>query len=407
MKPALMMTLLCTLFVGTHIGLATRRVRAALVARLGAAGFLVFFSLVAAASFSILVSFYAAHRIEGVAGVALAGVPAAHALLMGAIVLGAVLTVAGLVSYPASPYDLFRPTIQPPRGVERITRHPFFAGVALFALAHALLATRLIGTVFFGGLAFLAIAGPRYQDAKLLARRGQPFADHLATTSFVPFAAILDGRQRMAWRDLPFAALAGGLVLAVILRTVHGSILAYGGVFVIAPGLAAAVVATLQSWWGARRASRSASPPAASTRTVLTEPVSRRRALACAGAMLLGYVGLVHEVVGATLYPDGPASFGGPLGWHVAGLSLVALGMLLVAGTLGVARVPVVPLAAIAGVAGALVTLGEAVVHHGFHFFAFTMALAGALIVVAAREGNRPGARHIDAREKAVVELTV
>ncbi|MBI3767160.1 MAG: hypothetical protein HY271_01565 [Deltaproteobacteria bacterium] len=406
MKPALMMTLLCTLFVGTHIGLATRRVRAVLVARLGEAGFMVFFSFVAAASFSVLVSFYAAHRFEGVAGVALAGVPAAHAFLMGAIVLGVVLTVAGLVSYPASPYDLFRPATPAPRGVERITRHPFFAGVALFAVAHALLATRLIGTIFFGGLAFLAIAGPRYQDAKLLARRGQPFADHLATTSFVPFVAILAGRQRMAWRDLPLAALAGGLVLAVILRTVHGSILAYGGVFVITSGLVA-FIATLPSWWRARRASRSVSPPAVSVRPVLTEPVSRRRALACAGAMLLGYVGLVHEVVGATLYPDGPASFGGPLGWHVAGLSLVALGMLLIAGTLGVARVPVVPLAAIAGVGGALVVLGEAVAHHGFHFFAFTIVLAGALIVVAAREGNRPGARHIDARQKAVVELTV
>jgi uncharacterized membrane protein len=406
MKPALMMTLLCTLFVGTHIGLASCRVRAALVTRLGEAGFAVFFSLVAAASFSVLVSFYAAHRSEDIAGLALAGVPAAHALLMSAIVLGAVVVVAGLVSYPASPYDLFHPAIQPPRGIERITRHPFSAGIALFAVAHALLATRLIGTVFFGGLAFLAIAGPRYQDAKLLARRGQPFADHLAATSFLPFAAILAGRQRMVWQDLPLAAMAAGLVLAIVLRIVHGSILAYGGIFVIAPSLVAAVVATVQGWWGTRRASRSVSPPVASARTALTEPVSRRRALACAGAMLLGYVGLVHEVVGSTLYPDGPALFGGPLGWHIAGLSLVTLGLLLVIGTLGVVRVPVVPLAAFAGMFGGLVVVGEAVVHHGFHFFAFTMALAGALVVVAAREDKRPGARHIDARGKAVIELT-
>ncbi len=192
----------------------------------------------------------------------------------------------------------------------------------------------------------------------------------------------------MAWRDLPLGVMTGGLVLAVVLRWVHGSILAYGGVFVIAPSLAAAVVATVQGWWGVRRATRSAPPPAASARTALTEPASRRRALACAGAMLLAYVGLVHEVVGATLYPDGPAAFGGPLGWHAAGLGLVALGVLLIAGTLGIARVPVVSLAVIAGVAGALVVLGEAVVHHGFHFFAFTMMLAGALIAVAARDGN-------------------
>ena len=55
-----------------------------------------------------------------------------------------------------------------------MTRHPFFVGVALLASAHVLLATRLVGAVFFAGLAALAILGARHQDRKILARRGAP-----------------------------------------------------------------------------------------------------------------------------------------------------------------------------------------------------------------------------------------
>jgi len=58
--------------------------------------------------------------------------------------------------------------------------------------------------------------------------------------------------------------------------------------------------------------------------------VSRRQAVACAGAVL---------------YPYGAAAFGGPIGWHSAGLAAVAAGILMAAGVLGLLRVPVVRLA--------------------------------------------------------------
>src|SRR5437899_13047458 len=66
--------------------------------------------------------------------------------------------------------DDINPPIRAPRGVERVTRHPFFVGVALLASAHVLLATRLVGAVFFAGLAALAILGAWHQDRTLPAR---------------------------------------------------------------------------------------------------------------------------------------------------------------------------------------------------------------------------------------------
>ncbi len=118
----------------------------------------------------------------------------------------------------------------------------------------------------------------------------------------------------------------------------------------------------------------------------MTELVSRRQALACAGATLLAYVGVIHEVVGATLYPDGPLFFGGTVGWHAAGLGLLATGVALAAATLGVVRLPVVALALALGAAGAVAVAGEAWVHGGFHLFAFTMVVAGLGVALAARE---------------------
>ncbi len=117
----------------------------------------------------------------------------------------------------------------------------------------------------------------------------------------------------------------------------------------------------------------------------LTASISRRRALACCGATLLAYVGVVHEVIGSTVYPDGPASFGGPLGWHAAGFLLIALGVVIGAGTLGIVRVPIGSLAALASAAGVLGVIVEAFQSGGFHFFAFTMAVAGMVVVVAIR----------------------
>src|SRR5438094_178591 len=68
--------------------------------------------------------------------------------------------------------------------------------------------------------------------------------------------------------------------------------------------------------------------------------VSRRQAVACSGAVLVAHVGLAHEVIGTVVYPYGPGVFGGPVGWHAAGRSAVASGLLVAVGVLGFIRVP-------------------------------------------------------------------
>jgi len=253
MEPGWVLAGLWILFASTHVTLATRPIRDPLVRRCGELGFNLVFSLVASVSFALLVHYYALHRLEGPPGLALGRSEAVRLLLTAAIVLGIVLATAPLLSYQGSPYALFRRSTPPARGIERITRHPFFVGVSLFALAHALLATRLVGTVFAAGFAVFPMIGAWHQDRKLLAMRGTGHADYLKTTSTVPFVAIFTGRQRFVWSELPLGSLAAGLVIAFALRVVHDGIFSSGGAFVIAAVVGGAAVETSLSW---RRADR-------------------------------------------------------------------------------------------------------------------------------------------------------
>jgi uncharacterized membrane protein len=235
------------LFIATHIGLATSRVRTPLVARFGRWGFAHLYSAVAAVTFGVAMHTFAVHQAEGPAGLGLVRFAAIRWLGVASIGAGVTLSVASFWFTPASALALLiEGSPRQPRGLERITRHPFFVGTALLCLGHVLVASRLVSVMGFGGLAFLSIAGAMHQDTKLCANLGRPYADYLAATSIVPFAAILRGRGRLEWREIPWLGLALGVLATFALRSVHDSILGQGGAWVIGGVVSFAVLAMLQ-----------------------------------------------------------------------------------------------------------------------------------------------------------------
>jgi len=230
MEPAIIVALLWTLFGVFHIGLATLRIRGWLVSRLGEVGFSLAYSAVALATVSVVIVYYSQHRYDGAAGLALAAIPAVRSVLIALIVASVMMMVAAFATYNHSPYAILGKSKFPePRGLERVTRHPFFAGFVIFSIAHMLLATRLIGAAFVAGFGVIALVGMVHQDRKLAARYGEAFLRHLEATSAVPFAAIIAGRQRMVWRELPVRHFAVAIALAIGLRSIHGSIFARDG----------------------------------------------------------------------------------------------------------------------------------------------------------------------------------
>ncbi len=119
-----------------------------------------------------------------------------------------------------------------PKGLTRITRHPLILPVVPWGIATSHLAGgRVMDWILFGGLALYAVAGCACQDLRIMNQEGsvgtvfQPsylssssssssnvddndksLEGFFANTSFVPFAAVLDGRQSMndIGREFPF-----------------------------------------------------------------------------------------------------------------------------------------------------------------------------------------------------------
>ena len=97
----------------------------------------------------------------------------------------------------------------PARGMIRITRHPIMWGIMLWAAAHILARGDLKSLVFFGSFLVVALVGTLSMDSRKKANPDWPrFA---AVTSHVPFVAIAQGRNRIAWREIGWLRPAIGL----------------------------------------------------------------------------------------------------------------------------------------------------------------------------------------------------
>src|SRR5258706_2465443 len=119
------------LFAATHLMLAWPPLRQPLVARLGDFGFTAFYSVVAWLTFGLAVSLYVARAGEGPPGLALGAYPVARSLAIAAIALGAMLMVGAFADYGSSPFAIGSRRGPEPGGLARVTRPPFFVGLAL------------------------------------------------------------------------------------------------------------------------------------------------------------------------------------------------------------------------------------------------------------------------------------
>ncbi len=104
------------------------------------------------------------------------------------------------------------------RGVLRITRHPFLWAVMIWSGAHLLVTGHVAAILFFGSLFATALRGTTSIDEKRRRTNKSEFARYAEVTSNLPFAAIIAGRNRLAWVELWVPAVVAGLLLAVILH---------------------------------------------------------------------------------------------------------------------------------------------------------------------------------------------
>jgi uncharacterized membrane protein len=206
-------------FAGTHMVLSSLPGRTRLIARLGERTFLGLYALIAFATFIPLVWVYLGNRHAGGLVWNLAAVPGVRPLAMLLAVLGIAMIVAGVL-HP-SPALAGIKQAGGARGLTRITRHPLFMGIVLWALSHLLLNGFVTDVLFFGGLLAFSLAGGAHQDARKRATEQERLGQFLAESSFWPFAAVIAGRNRVIWRELPWVALAIGAGAAVGIYALH------------------------------------------------------------------------------------------------------------------------------------------------------------------------------------------
>lgn len=149
-------------FVGSHF-LMSHQLRAALVRRFGANGFMLVYSVVSLVTFVWMIfEFGRAPKAEGFWPVGDLVWIAASLLTL----VAAVLFSGSFIRNPSLPGVPDALAAQTPSGVFKATRHPMMWGFALWGIAHILVAPRPDNFIFAGSLVFLALVGSKAQEIK-------------------------------------------------------------------------------------------------------------------------------------------------------------------------------------------------------------------------------------------------
>jgi uncharacterized membrane protein len=216
MSPTLAVVLWWVAFAGAHLLLSSLPVRRRLIAGLGQPLFQGLYSVVVLGLFIPLLLVYFGHKHEGPQLWVVTPGPVLRWLLYVGLAFAAVLVVGSQIT--PSPSNLV-PGAATPRGVLRITRHPFIMGTVLWALLHLVPNGSGTDVAFFGGFVAFGLVGARHQDARKIATGVPGYREFCAATPFLPFVG--PGARPGLVELAPAVVL--GVALTVVLRYYHAA----------------------------------------------------------------------------------------------------------------------------------------------------------------------------------------
>lgn len=208
------LTAACLFFLGMHWIISGSPLRALIVKLLGETLFKILFSLSIFAALTWMVLAYRDAPYIATWGTADALKPVSIGLMFFAFLL-----------LPMSIFDK-NPTLMglvPPdqvtaRGMVRITRHAGLIGLGLWGLAHFVVNGDWASHLLYGTIAFEGLVAPMNLDRKYRARYGESWDKFAAQTSYIPFVAIINQRNKLVLSELNvWGALIGiGLFASVL-----------------------------------------------------------------------------------------------------------------------------------------------------------------------------------------------
>lgn len=211
------------LWVGVHVGIAGTALRARLVSRMGSEGrFTIAYSIVSVISITLLVMAW-----QSAPYVPLWSLGEGYRWFAALLMLPAFLLFVASVAAPNPTAVGGKLDEVGPRGIQRITRHPMLWSFAIWAGLHLLAKGDLAGLLFFGAFLVTALIGMPSIDAKLAARDPAMWARLAPATSILPFGAVLAGRNRVVWSEIPRIVWIIGGVAWLALLVAHPWIFGY------------------------------------------------------------------------------------------------------------------------------------------------------------------------------------
>ena len=203
-------------FVATHLGVSSTPLRATLVGRIGDRAYLGLYSVLAAVTLVwLIVAFNHASHAQFV----WAPTPALRHVPFVVMPVAFMFMLGGFMTRnpTAVGQEATVGQVGEGAGMLRITRHPFQWSVVMWAAAHMLANGDVASLLFFGSLGTLALWGTHLIDAKKARTMGEAWTAFARATSNVPFAAIVQGRNRLVVGELIAPFVAGVVLYAIVL----------------------------------------------------------------------------------------------------------------------------------------------------------------------------------------------
>lgn len=210
------------LWVGVHFGIAGTVVRTRLVERLGERAFVIGYSVLSVGAIILLVQAWGAAPHVG-----LWVTPDWLRWVLALLMLPAFVLFVASVATPNPTAVAGKLGEAGPRGIQRVTRHPMLWSFALWGLVHLIGKGSLGGVFFFGAFLVTALVGMPSIDHKVAARDPGMWARLAASTSILPFKAIVAGRNRLLLAEVPVFVWVVGLLAWLGFLIFHQYIFGY------------------------------------------------------------------------------------------------------------------------------------------------------------------------------------
>lgn len=202
-------------FVGSHF-ILSHPLRAPLVRAMGEKGFLVLYSLVAVVTLGATVSAYKRAPVTSFLWEVGDGLWAVATVAM---LFASILLLGSFIRNPALPGAAKSAATAQARGVYGITRHPMMWAFAIWGVCHILVYPVAKNIILAGAIIVLALVGAALQDRKKAAQDPDGWTAWQARTSYLPFAAIAQGRA--AFGGFGMHAIAGGILVWLLATWAH------------------------------------------------------------------------------------------------------------------------------------------------------------------------------------------